>query len=59
MEDPKLGVESELQFPAYATATIWAASATLHQSSQQGWILNPLSMAGDQTCILIDTMLGS
>ena len=57
-EIPRLGVESELQLPDYSTATatqdlscIW----DLHHSSQQCRILNPLSEAGDQTCILMDT----
>ena len=52
MEVPKLGVESELQLLAYATATatqdpsgVW----DLHHSSQQCWILNPLNEARDQT----------
>ena len=41
MEVPRLGVELKLQLPAYATATL----DTLHHSSQQRWILNPLSSA--------------
>ena len=49
---------------AYATAT---ATATLDQSHicklchslWQCWILNPRSEARDQTCILMDAMLGS
>ena len=47
-----LGVQSELQLPAYATAAttpypshIW----DLHRSSRQHRILNPLSEARDQT----------
>ena len=58
MEIPRLGVELELQLPAYITATatrdlslIW----DLIHSSQQHWILNPLSGAKDQTLILVDT----
>ena len=58
MEAPRLGVHSELQLPAYATATatpdpsrIW----DLHHSSGHCWILNPLSEASDQTHILMDT----
>ena len=43
MEVPRLGVESELQLPAYGTAT---ATQDPH-SSQQRWILNPLSKAKD------------
>ena len=45
MEVPKLGVESELQLPAYATAT--------------AGILNQLGEARDRTLILMDTMSGS
>ena len=50
MEVPRLGVESELQLPAYATTTAtWDLSRVchLHHSSGQSWILNPLSEAGD------------
>ena len=57
-EGPRLGVESELQLLAYATATAtWDPShiCDLHHSSWQRWILNPLSKAGDQTCVLMDT----
>ena len=48
MEVPRLGVQSELQLPAYtrATATLDPnCVCNLHQSSQQHWILNPLSEA--------------
>ena len=58
MEVPRLGVESELQLLAYATATAtWDPShvCDLHHSSRQCQILNPLSKARDQTCILLDT----
>ena len=62
MEVPRLGVKSELQLPAYATATamqdpnhVW----DLHHSSQQHQIINPLSEARDQTCILMDPSHGS
>ena len=50
MEVPRLRVESELELPNYATAT-WDQSCicNLHHSSQQRWILNPLSEARDQT----------
>ena len=57
MEIPRLGVESELQLLAYDTATItWDPSRVcdLHHSSQQCWILNPLSEARVRTCVLID-----
>ena len=43
MEVPRLGVQS-------ATAI----AASLHHSSQQRWILNPLSEAADGSCILTD-----
>ena len=58
MEVPKLGVKSELQLPAYVTATdkqdpsrIWY----LHHSSWQCRILNPLSEARDGTHIFMNT----
>ena len=57
MEVPRLGVESELQLLAYPTATaMWDPSRIfdLHHSSRQCRILNPLSEARDQTCILMD-----
>ena len=45
IEDPRLGVELELQLPANAIATemqdpgrVW----NLHHSSRQHWIFNPL-----------------
>ena len=55
-EIPRLGVELELQLPAYTTAT-WAPShiCDLYHSSQQHWILNLLSEARDRTYILMDT----
>ena len=51
MEVFRLGVESELQLPAYARATMTDLSPVcdLHQSSQQRWILNPLSDVRDRT----------
>ena len=55
MEFPRLGVEPELQLPAYATATPDPSCiCDLHHSSWQHWILNPLSVARDRTCILMD-----
>ena len=48
MEVPRLGVESELQLPAYARATAtWDLShlCDLHHSSWQHWIVNPLNKA--------------
>ena len=50
LEVPKLGVELELKQPAYAIATaMWDLShlCDLCHSSQQCWILNPLSEARD------------
>ena len=58
MEVPRLGVEMELQLPAYTTATATRDLRhirNLHQNSWQHWILNPLSEARDQTYVLIDT----
>ena len=52
MEAPRLGVESELQPPAYATATAMSDPSlvcNLHHSSWQRRILDPLSEARDQT----------
>ena len=58
VEVPRLGVKSDLQLLAYATATaMWDPSCVydLHHSS---WLnLNPLSEASDQT--LMDTSWGS
>ena len=56
MEIPGLGVQLELQLPAYATATAtWDPSCgfDLHHSSRQRRILNPLSEARDRTRNLI------
>ena len=56
MEFPRLGVELELQLPAYARATaMWDPSLAcdLRRSSRQCWILNLLSEARDQTCNLM------
>ena len=58
MEVPRLEVESELWLSAYATATAMPDPSLvchLHHSSQQYWIVNPLSKARDQTCILMET----
>ena len=58
MEVPRPGVESELQLPAYATATMTqdlSHVCDLHHSSQQLGILNSLNKARDQTRILMDT----
>ena len=62
MEVPRRGVKSELQLPAYITATVtWDPSliCNLCCSLWQRWILKPLSKARDQTCILTDTMSSS
>ena len=52
MEVPRLEVDLELQLPAYTTATATSDLSricNLYYSSQQRWILNPLSKARDQT----------
>ena len=38
-----------------ARGLIGAIAADLYHSSQQHWILNPLSEARDPTCVLMDT----
>ena len=56
MEVPRLGVQLELQLPAYTTATTPPDPSCifdLHHSSQQRRILNPLSEARDQTHNLV------
>ena len=58
MEVPSLGVKSELQLPAYATATAMPDPiyvCDLLHSSQQCQILNLLSETRDRTCVLMDT----
>ena len=48
MEVPRLGVKSKLQLPTTATATATpdlSLAFNLHPSSQQHWILSPLSKA--------------
>ena len=57
MEVPRIVVESELQLLAYtsATATLDLTHVCdLHHSSRQLQILNSLSEARDQTCVLTD-----
>ena len=57
MKVPRLGVESELQLPAYATGIAMqdlSQGCNLHHSSQQHQILNPMSEARDQPCNLMD-----
>ena len=53
MDVSKLRLELHLQPPAHA---MWDPSLTcdLHHSSWQGWLLNPLSEARGQTCVLTD-----
>ena len=54
MEIPRLGVEWELQLPAYTTATATqdlSCTYDLYYSSRQHQILNPWSKARDRTCI--------
>ena len=58
MEGPRLGVELELQLPAYPTTTETQDPSrifNLHHSSRQCWIPDPLTEARDQTLILMDT----
>ena len=53
MEVSRLGVELELQLPAYTTAMQdLNRVCDLHHSSRQHQILNALSKARDQTCLL-------
>ena len=56
MEVPRLEVESELQLPAYTTATATRDPSRVfdpHHSSRQRRNLNPLSEARDRTCNLM------
>ena len=56
MEVPRLVVQSEIQLPAYTTATAMHDTShvcDLHHSSCQCQILYPLSKARDQTCNLM------
>ena len=58
VEVPRLGVELELQLPAFATATATPYPrlvCNLYHSSQQYQILNSLSKTRDRTCIPMDT----
>ena len=59
MKVPRLGVESELQLPAYATATAIpdpGCICDIHHRSCECWILNPLNKVRDRTCILMNTI---
>ena len=56
MEVPRLGGQSELEPPAYTTATAMPDPrriCDLHHSSRQHQILNPLREAKDRTCNLM------
>ena len=56
MEVPRLGAESELQLPAYTSATAvpdMSHVCDLHHSLRQGQILDPWSEARDRTCNLM------
>ena len=58
MEVPRLGVKSELQLPAYSTATATqdpSPICDLRHSSWQHWIQNPQTGTRDQTHIFMDT----
>ena len=60
MEVLRLGVELELQLPAYTTATAMSDLSNigdLHHSSCQCQILNPLSKARDQNGSLMVSSL--
>ena len=57
MEVPMLGVDSELQLPAYTTATAtWDPNhiCDLATACSNTWILNPLSEVRDQAYILTE-----
>ena len=57
MEISRLGVKLELPLPVTATATAiqdLSPVSNLHHSSRQRLILNALSEARDQTCVLMD-----
>ena len=51
MDVPRLGVESELQLQACATATAMPDPSHICDLC---WVLNPLSKVGDQTRIVMD-----
>ena len=55
--DSQLGVKMELQLPAYTTATATpdpSSICSLHCSSRQCQILNPLIEARDRTYVFVD-----
>ena len=55
IEVPRLGVELELQLPAYTTATDLSCVCNPHHRSQQSQIINLLSKPRDQIHILMGT----
>ena len=59
MEVPRLDIESELQLPAYGTATAMPGSSCIYDvycsSLSSTGSFNALSKARDETCILMDT----
>ena len=62
MEVPGLGIKSEVQLPACTTATATLDLSHICDPSHSLWqhqILNPLSEARDQPCILTEITLGS
>ena len=61
MEVPRLGVEFELQLLPYTIAIAVLDPShicDLYHSSQQSWIPDPLSEAGDLTLVLMVTSWG-
>ena len=53
---PKAFGSSQARSPVRAAAAgLHHSHSNLHRSSRQHWILNPLSKARDQTCVLMDT----
>ena len=58
MKVPRLGVKSELYLQVYTTATETQDPSCvydLYYSSEQCWILNPLSKTRDRTLNLMNT----
>ena len=56
VEVPRLGVESELQLPAYITTTATQDPSRVYNLQHTSWqyqILNPLNEARDRTCNLM------
>ena len=57
MEDPRLGIELELQLQAHTRAAATpdpSLVCDLHHSSRQCWILSPPIKARNGTCVLMD-----